>query len=143
MIKSLKQTIAVCLLTAVAVGFTVPTQAQDKPAEKKPAAAAEAGKKEKPRGMPFNGKLSAVDKDLADKKKQAEAAAAAKIKAEEDRVAKAKAENCERARAGKALMDSGVRVALTNAKGEREILEDAGRAAEHKRILQSIDANCR
>ena len=60
MIKSIQQTIAVCLLSAV--GFTVPIQAQDKPAEKKPAAAPEAGKKEKPRGMPFNGKLSAVDK---------------------------------------------------------------------------------
>jgi len=62
MTKSIKQTIAVCLLSAVAVGFTVPIQAQDKPAEKKPAAAAEAGKREKLRGMPFTGKLGAVDK---------------------------------------------------------------------------------
>ena len=61
MIKSIQQAIAVCLLSAVAVGFTIPIQAADKPAEK-PAAAPEAGKKEKPRGMPFTGKLSAVDK---------------------------------------------------------------------------------
>ena len=61
MTKSIKQTIAVCLLFAVAVGFSVPVQAQDK-AEKKAPAAPEAGKKEKPRGLPFNGKLGAVDK---------------------------------------------------------------------------------
>ena len=88
-------------------------------------------------------KLSTVDKDLAEKKRQAEAAEAAKAKAEDDRVAGAKVENCNRARAGKALMDSGVRMSLTNAKGEREVLEDAGRAAQTKQLQQQIDANCR
>lgn len=88
-------------------------------------------------------KLSTVDKDLAEKKRQAEAAEAAKVKAEDDRVAIARVENCNRARAGKALMDSGVRVSLTNAKGEREVLEDAGRAAQLKQLQQQIDANCR
>ena len=40
-------------------------------------------------------------------------------------------------------MDSGVRVSLsTNAKGEREVLDDAGRAAENKRIQLAIDASC-
>lgn len=93
--------------------------------------------------VPDAPKLSAVDKDLADRKKQAEAAAAAKVKAEDERVAKARVQNCERARAGKALMDSGVRVSLTNAKGEREVLDDAGRAAQMRQIQQQIDANCR
>ncbi len=59
--KLMKQTIGVCLLSAVAVGFTVPLRAADKPADK-PAATPEAGKKAKPRGLPFRGKLSAVDK---------------------------------------------------------------------------------
>ncbi len=88
-------------------------------------------------------KLSTIDKDLAEKKKLAEAAEAAKVKAEDERVAKAKVENCNRARAGKAMMDSGVRVSLTNAKGEREVLEDAGRALQLKLLQQQIDANCR
>ena len=88
-------------------------------------------------------KLGTVDKDLVEKKKQAELAAKAKAKAEDERVAKAKQENCERARAGKALMESGVRVSMTNANGQREVLEDAGRAEQQKRIQQSVDANCR
>ncbi len=88
-------------------------------------------------------KLSGVDKDLADKKKQDEAVAAAKTKAEEERTAKAKAENCERARSNKALLDSGVRLAVTNAKGEREIVDDAGRAAESTRLQNAMDSNCK
>lgn len=88
-------------------------------------------------------KLSTVDRDLVEKKKQQEAAAAAKIKAEDERVAKARSENCERAKAGKTMMESGVRVSLTNAKGEREVLEDTGRAAQAKQLQQQIDANCK
>ena len=52
-------------------------------------------------------KLSGVDKELADKKKLAEGAAAAKIKADEERVTKARADNCQRARNNKVVMDSG------------------------------------
>ena len=86
--------------------------------------------------------ISGVDKELAEKKKQAEAAIAAKARADEDRLRKAKADNCERARANKTLMDSGVRVSHSNAKGEREILDDAARAAELKRIQAAMDINC-
>ena len=88
-------------------------------------------------------RLSGVDKDLAEKKKQAEAAALAKARADEERVLKAKADNCERARANKALMDSGVRVSHTKPNGEREILDDAGRAAELKRIQIVMETNCK
>lgn len=88
-------------------------------------------------------RLSGVDKELAEKKKQAEAAAQAKAKADEERVLKAKADNCERARANKALMDSGVRVSHTKPNGEREILDDAGRAAELKRIQIVMETNCK
>lgn len=88
-------------------------------------------------------RLSGVDKELAEKKKQAEAAALAKAKADEERVLKAKADNCERARANKALMDSGVRVSHTKPNGEREILDDAGRAAELKRIQIVMETNCK
>ncbi len=88
-------------------------------------------------------KLSNVDKDLAEKKKQADAVAAAKVRAEDDKLLKAKAESCERARANKALIDSGVRVSQTNTKGEREVLDDAGRAAELRRIQLVMDASCK
>lgn len=88
-------------------------------------------------------KASSVDKELEAKKKQAADAEAAKLKAEQDRVIKAKIENCARAKQAKATYDSGVRVSRTNAAGEREILDDAGRAAELKRIQSVMDSDCK
>jgi len=87
--------------------------------------------------------ISGVDQSLAEKKKKAEEAEAAKRKAEEARILKAKVENCARAKQAKASLDSGVRIARTNAKGEREILDDAARAAENQRIATIIEADCR
>jgi hypothetical protein len=84
-----------------------------------------------------------VDKDLEEKKKQAADAEAAKRKAEEERVTKAKVENCARAKQGKATYDSGVRISRSNATGEREVLDDAARAAELKRIQSVIDSDCK
>jgi hypothetical protein len=40
-------------------------------------------------------------------------------------------------------MDSGARLARTNAKGEREIMDDAARATESQRIQSVIDADCK
>jgi len=86
--------------------------------------------------------LVEVDTDLIARKKKAEAEVAFKIKAEADRLAKIKTTNCEKARANQALMDSGVRVSITNTKGEREILDDAARAAEQKKIRAVTEADC-
>jgi hypothetical protein len=88
-------------------------------------------------------KISGVDKDLADKKKKAEQADVAKRKAEEDKVAKTKADNCVRAKQAKAGLESGVRISRTNQQGEREILDDAARAAESQRIQGIIDSDCK
>jgi len=85
---------------------------------------------------------SGVDKSLEEKKKQAEAAEAAKKKAEENKIAAQKADNCKRAISAKATFDSGVRVARTNAKGEREFLDDKERAAETKRLQDIIASDC-
>ncbi|MEW6466902.1 MAG: DUF4124 domain-containing protein, partial [Pseudomonadota bacterium] len=76
------------------------------------------------------------------KKKEAEAAEAAKKKAEEERIKKVKEENCARAKAAKATLDSGQRIARMNAQGEREILDDAARAAELKRTEEIIRSEC-
>lgn len=84
-----------------------------------------------------------VDKGLLEKKKQAEAAEATKQKAEEERVAKIKAENCARAQQAKPGLDSGVRQSRLNESGEREYLDDATRAAESRRIQTIIDSDCR
>lgn len=87
-------------------------------------------------------KLSGKDKELEEKKKQAEDAQAAKKKAEEQKVAQAKADNCARAKQSKATLDSGIRIARTNDKGEREIMDDTARAAETQRVQSIINSDC-
>jgi hypothetical protein len=80
---------------------------------------------------------------LAERKKKEEQVLEAKRKAELERVGRLKADNCERAKLAKKGMDSGVRLARTNAKGEREIMDDAARATESQRIQSIIDADCK
>lgn len=82
------------------------------------------------------------DEVLEAKKKQADEAEQAKKKAEVDRMAKARTENCARARSAKVTLDSGIRIATTNAKGEREIMDDKARAGEIKRIDDIIRTDC-
>lgn len=86
--------------------------------------------------------ITGRDKELEAKKKAAEAAEATKRREEQDRINAAKAENCRRAKEAKAQFDSGVRIARTNAKGEREILDDAARAVEAKRHEGVIARDC-
>ena len=84
-----------------------------------------------------------ADKTLEAKKKQIEEAEAAKRKAEDERLARVKADNCARAKQAKATIETGVRIARTNAAGEREVLDDAARAAEMQRMQGIIDADCK
>jgi len=84
-----------------------------------------------------------VDKGLSEKKKQADAAEAAKRKAEEDRNAQIRAENCARAQQAKAGLDAGGRMARINEKGEREFMDEAALAAEGQRLQSMINENCR
>ncbi|VTU20505.1 hypothetical protein SRS16CHR_02657 [Variovorax sp. SRS16] len=88
-------------------------------------------------------KPSGVDKDLAERARKAEEAEKAQKAAEAQKVAQAKAENCTRARQGKATFDSGMRVARLNAQGEREIMDDSARAAEQQRLQSVIDSDCK
>ncbi|GAB1384851.1 hypothetical protein MASR1M50_31720 [Burkholderiales bacterium] len=84
-----------------------------------------------------------VDKALEEKKKQNEAAEAARKKADEERAAASRAENCKRAMSAKATLESGMRMARVNDKGEREVLDDAQRAAELKRVNAIIASDCK
>ncbi len=86
---------------------------------------------------------SGVDKELEEKTRRAEEAEKAKQAAEAQKLAQAKAENCNRARQSKATFDSGIRVARLNDKGEREILDDKGRAAEQQRLQSVISSDCK
>ncbi|MBX3652792.1 MAG: DUF4124 domain-containing protein [Ramlibacter sp.] len=87
-------------------------------------------------------KMSGKDKDLMEKKKKLEAAEAEKKAAEDEKIAKAKADNCARATQAKVTYESGVRVAKTNEKGERIILDDSAKDAEIVRIKEIIAQNC-
>lgn len=86
--------------------------------------------------------LPTVDKELEAKKKQAQQTEEAQKKAEDQRIAKARAEDCARAKQAKTTLDSGVRLATTNAKGEREVMDDKARAAEAKRLDEVARNNC-
>lgn len=87
--------------------------------------------------------LSGKDPQLEAKKKQAEEEEAAKRRVEEEKQAKARADNCERAKKELASFQSGVRISVINAKGEREFMDDAARAAEIKRIQGIADSDCK
>ncbi|KQU90259.1 hypothetical protein ASC78_20500 [Variovorax sp. Root318D1] len=106
-------------------------------------AEADAPEASKPREVATAPKPSGVDKELEEKTKKAQAEEKAKQAAEAEKNAKIKAENCDRARQGKATFDSGLRVARVNAKGEREIMDDAARAAEQKRLQSVIESDCK
>ncbi|MDP2817732.1 MAG: DUF4124 domain-containing protein [Polaromonas sp.] len=96
----------------------------------------------KPKVDPNAPKISGKDAELEAKKKKLEEEAAAKKKAEDEKIAQAQAENCERAKKAVATFQSGVRVASTNAKGEREIMDDSVRASELKRVQAVVDRDC-
>ena len=83
-----------------------------------------------------------VDKDLEAKKKQAADAELAKKKAEEEKFAKAKIENCVRLKQAKLTLDSGARIGRVNAAGEQEIMDEAARANEGKRIRAVMATDC-
>lgn len=106
------------------------------------AAVAPAAAAAKPKVDANAPKISGKDAELAAKKKKLEEEAAAKRKAEEEKVAQALAENCERAKKAVATLQSGVRVASTNAKGEREIMDDSVRASETRRVQAVVDRDC-
>ena len=80
-------------------------------------------------------KKKAADKERADKE-QADRAA---LEASNAAIRK---DNCARAQSAQAGVQSGQRIARTNANGEREFLDDAGRAAELKRAQDLAAANC-
>lgn len=86
--------------------------------------------------------LPTVDKELEARKKQTQQTEEAQKKVEDQRIAKARAEDCARAKQAKITLDSGVRLATTNAKGEREVMDDKARAAEARRLDEVARNNC-
>lgn len=106
-----------------------------------PSEAAAASEAARPASAPA-ARASAADKDQEAKRKQAEEAEATRKKVAEEKLTRARADNCIRARQAKATLDSGIRIARTNTQGEREILDDAARAAEARRLDGIVASDC-
>lgn len=85
----------------------------------------------------------AVEPELEAKRRKEAEAKAAQQKAEEGKVAAQRAENCARARDQLRQIDGGMRIARTNAKGEREILDDKAREAEAARARAIVASDCK
>lgn len=85
----------------------------------------------------------ASENELDAKRRKAEEEEKAKQRAEEAKLAKERADNCQRAKSYERTLNDGIRISRTNAKGEREILDDKGRAEEMQRTQETIRANCK
>jgi hypothetical protein len=106
----------------------------------RPASADDGASKAKAPDVPTPAKN--VDGTLQERVKQAQAGEEAKKRQREAQIAAARADNCKRARNAKATLDSGMRMARLNDKGERIVLDDAQRAAELKRTNAIIASDC-
>jgi len=105
-----------------------------------PAAAASAPT---PPAAVANAGAPRVDAELEARRRQAAADEQAKVKANEEKNAAVRAENCGRARSHLAALNDGLRMARTNEKGEREVLDDKGRAEEMQRARSIIASDCK
>jgi Skp family chaperone for outer membrane proteins len=108
------------------------------PVVKAPADAASA-----PASAALKPSLKASDPELEAKKRKVDAEQDAQKKAADDKQAQARAENCQRARNYQKSLNDGIRISRTNNKGEREVLDDKGRADEQKRVNQTIATDCK
>ena len=86
--------------------------------------------------------LSRKDAELEARKKQASMLEEAEKQVETEKLSSARAENCERAKKDQAALKSGVRIALIDAKGEREFMDDAARSIETKRLQSITESDC-
>jgi hypothetical protein len=84
-----------------------------------------------------------LDPELEERRKRAEQEQAARTKADEQKLAAVRKENCQRAREQLATMESGQRIARIKPDGEREILDDEQRAREARRARDLIATDCR
>jgi Domain of unknown function (DUF4124) len=84
-----------------------------------------------------------VDPELAQRRARAEQEAKAKAQADEQRATAQRAENCQRARAHLATLESGTRLVRVNAQGERIVLDDAVRNREAAEARGVVATDCR
>ena len=101
----------------------------------------------KPAGDAANAAADApkttAEKEMEFRKRQQEAREKADKDAKEAANADAKRDNCERARKQLALLESGQRIATTDEKGERRMMEDAEREQEIARAQKFVSESCK
>lgn len=83
------------------------------------------------------------DPELEARRKKAADEQELKQKSQQDKDNAQRAENCSRAKSHLTALGDGLRIARTNDKGEREILDDKGRAEEMQRARQVIASDCK
>jgi hypothetical protein len=83
------------------------------------------------------------DPELDARRKRAVDEQLAQERAQQERDAGVRAENCSRARGHLAALGDGQRMTRTNAQGEREVLDDKARADEMQRARAVIASDCR
>ena len=86
---------------------------------------------------------TALDREVEARRRASDAEQAAKAKAEDAKLSAQRADNCQRARNQVAVLDSGQRIARVNPKGEREVLDDKGRADEMRQAREVMSTECR
>src|SRR5688572_28978250 len=86
--------------------------------------------------------LTSADKDAEFRKRQLEGEHNREKQAKAQQEAQTKRENCARAQDYLRTLQSGQRIARTNAQGEREVLEDAQIAQEVARARKSTQEWC-
>lgn len=95
-----------------------------------------------PGGAAAPAAAKTADPELEARRKKSEEERVARQKADDDKQAKVRADNCERARGYERSLKDGLRIARTNDKGEREILDDKARNEELQRTQETIQSNC-
>jgi len=101
-----------------------------------------------PAAAPASGSASVpqrgpLEREIEARKRAAEQEQSAKAKADEERLAAQRAENCRRARGHLSALETGQRIARVNDKGEREVLDDRGRAEETRQAREVIASDCK
>lgn len=80
--------------------------------------------------------------EKAEPKQNMSPATEARLREEERRNQAVRADNCRRAKDHLAVLESGSRIALTDDKGARTLLDDAGRNAEIQKTRAIIASEC-
>jgi hypothetical protein len=83
-----------------------------------------------------------TDPELEARRKRAADEKSAQSQQEKERLAKARADNCTRARSQLAALNDGQRLSRANAQGEAIILDDRARAEETERTRAVIASDC-